>query len=380
MLIPYILESDYRHSIWAQQTVEGLLREASRKKYTIVQLDADDYESIDPDDLFGNQQRLIIVIGTSISWMPKVLQHFTQKGVKCILISFSPAEAATAQGIVRMDHASGMQMILSYLQQCQKPRVAFYGFNPNSSADMIKKECFDAWFASRDAGCAFQAFDNPASLEACYRAFSSRQSHFDAVICANDIVAVSLLRKLKQDNIRVPEDLFLVSFGNSALSANVSPSITSATLEHEELGRQAVNLYAFLHKQEAATSVSVRIRCKLIVRASTAMIPFDETACYALPQGRFTSNVNFYSDPEAERLMHAEMLLDSCDDIDRAFLRGLIAGLSTEAMEERLFLSASALRYRLKRIMAVAGCKNRNDFQALLDLCRELHFFEKANP
>ena len=180
MLIPYILESDYRHSIWAQQTMDGLLREASRKKYTVVQLDADDYESIDPDDLFGSQQRLIIVIGTSISWMPKVLQHFTHKGVKCILISYSPAETATAQGIVRMDHASGMQMILSYLEQCQKPRMALYGFNPNSSADMIKKECFDAWNASHHQGEAFQAFDNPASLDACYQAFSSQRGAFDA--------------------------------------------------------------------------------------------------------------------------------------------------------------------------------------------------------
>ena len=378
MLIPVMLESSYRHSIWARQTMDGLQREASRKKYTVVQLDADDYESIDPDDLFGSQQRLMIVIGTSISWMPKVLEHFTRKGVKCILISFNPAESTVAQGIVRMDHASGMRMILSYLQQCSRQRIALYGFNPNSSADMIKKECFDAWVSASGQGEAFSAFDNPASMEACYQAFRSQKDRFDAVICANDIVAASLLRRLKTDQVRVPEDLFLTSFGNSALSAYVCPSITSVTLEHEELGRQAVNLYAFLHKQEAATSVSVRIRCKLIVRASTAMIPFDETSALELPQSNYVSNINFYSDPEADRLMCAEMLLDSCDDIDLAFLKGMLAGLSTEALEERLFLSASALRYRLKRIMSIAGCKTRAEFQSFLQMCRELQFFEKA--
>ncbi|MBQ7868660.1 MAG: LacI family DNA-binding transcriptional regulator [Clostridia bacterium] len=379
MLIPFLLESDYRNSIWARQTVDGLMREASRKKYTVVQLDADDYQTIDPDELFGSRQRLIIVIGTSISWMPKVLDHFTRKGVKCILISFNPAESATAQGIVRMDHVSAMQMILHYLERCGRPRAALYGFNPNSSADMIKKDCFDAWNAAHGLGQSFRAFDNPASLDACYQAFSHERSRFDAVICANDIVAVSLLRRLRADGIRVPEDLFVTSFGNSALSANVSPSITSVTLEHEELGRQAINLYAFLQKQEAATSVSVRIRSKLIVRDSTACIPFEESDMLALPQTNYETSVNFYSDPEADRLMCAEMLLDSCDDIDQAFLRGLLAGLSTEALEERLFLSASALRYRLKRIMGVAGCKTRTEFQDFLEMCRELRFFEKTD-
>ena len=138
-----------------------------------------------------------------------------------------------------------------------------------------------------------------------------------------------------------------------------------------------MNLYAFLHRQEAATSVSVRIRCKLIVRDSTAMLPFDENAALELPRSNYVNNVNFYSDPETDRLMCAEMLLDSCDDIDMAFLKGMLSGLSTEALEERLFLSASALRYRLKRIMSIAGCKSRAEFQDFLQMCRELRFFEK---
>ena len=380
MLIPVMLESDYRQSIWARQTMDGLMREAGRKKYTVVQLDADDYENIDPDDLFGSQQRLVIVIGTSISWMPKVLEHFTRKGVKCILISFNPAESAVAQGIVRMDHASGMRMILSYLEQCQRSRVALYGFNPNSSADMIKKDCFDAWNAALGQGQSFSAFDNPASMEACYQAFRSQRDRFNAVICANDIVAASLLRRLNADGVRVPDELFLTSFGNSALSAHVSPSITSVTLEHEELGRQAVNLYAFLYKQEATTSVSMRIRCKLIVRSSTAMIPFDDTTDLDFPQKNYVSNINFYSDPETDQLMCAEMLLESCDDIDLAFLKGMLAGLTTEALEERLFLSASALRYRLKRIMSISGCKTRTEFSEFLQMCKELHLFEKTTP
>ncbi len=376
MLIPYMLESSYRQSIWARQTVEGLTKEASRKKYTVVQLDADHYRDINPDEFFGDQPKLIILIGTSISWMPEVMEHFDHLGVKCIVISYNPASSATAQGVVRMDHLSGMQTLLTYLEQCRKTRVALYGLNLNSSADVMKKECFSAWNAVREEGQIFNAFNNPASLEACYQAFRKERSRFDAVICVNDFVAVSLLRRLQADGVRVPEDLFVLSFGNSILSAQVQPSITTVTLEHEELGKQAVNLYAFIVKQDMATSVSVRVRCKLLVRDSTANIPFDQTRRLSTLQGRYLSHVDFYSDPEAEQLMNIENLLSGCDDTDWAFLRGMLSGLGTEELEERLFLSSSALRYRLKRLMNVAQCKTRGEFQKLLECCRELHFFE----
>ena len=36
-------------------------------------------------------------------------------------------------------------------------------------------------------------------------------------------------------------------------------------------------------------------------------------------------------------------ILESCDDIDLAFLKGMLAGLSTEALEERLHLTSGSV-------------------------------------
>ena len=40
MRIPVLVEPDYRNSLWARQTLEGIAREAARKKYEPVLLDA----------------------------------------------------------------------------------------------------------------------------------------------------------------------------------------------------------------------------------------------------------------------------------------------------------------------------------------------------
>lgn len=375
MIIPVLLEPNYHRSIWARQTLEGIEREAARKKYEVRMLGGDDYTRLDLPALLGEDERMIVILGTSISWVPAALNYFSDRGIASLLISFNPAESAAARGIVRMDYTAAMHTLLSYLTDCGHERAALYGFNPNSSADMIKRDYFAQWNERYPHADAPNEFMNLASLPKCYEEFKGHARRFDAVICANDIVAASLLTRLAADGIRVPEDIYLLSFGDSALARGVKPSLTSVSLEHEELGRRAVNLYAFLYRQEAATSVSMRIRGRMTVRESTAFAPLrrpEGAPSLTLSRG---GDVNFYSDPEADRLMRVEALLNSCTETDRAFLSELAAGKSFEGMEERLFLSVSALRYRLKRIMAAAGCETRAEFNDFLGLCKTLGLF-----
>ena len=195
---------------------------------------------------------------------------------------------------------------------------------------------------------------------------------FDAVICANDIAAVSLLSHLRADGVRVPEDLFVTAFGDSLIAARVDPPLTIATLDHRELGRQAVLLFSHLCRQPSTASVSARVRSKLIVRGSTACMP-DMTSI-TLPEDdadAFESSINFYNDPEAERLLRAETLLSAADELDMRLLSGLLAGCSLEKLEQTLFLTASALQYRKKRLMNIARCAHTSDLLEFLRFCRE---------
>ena len=51
MLIPVLTEPNFRSYFWAKQTMEGITREATRRKYKIVTLNAESYETIDYDAL-----------------------------------------------------------------------------------------------------------------------------------------------------------------------------------------------------------------------------------------------------------------------------------------------------------------------------------------
>ncbi len=378
MQIPVLIEPNYTDSVWAAQTMEGLNQEANRKKYRVLMLDSVSYRKTDYTTLFKNQVPLVIILGPSMTWVPGALSFFSERSISCILICFDPAETYNLRGMVRMDYIGAMHNVMTYLKQCGRKRIALYGFNPTSSPDLLKRRYFELGHWS-DSDPVPAAFPNLGSLEACYRSFASAVGQYDAAVCANDMVAVSLMSHLKRDGISVPEDIFLASFGDSMLAHAVSPTITSASLDHTEMGRQAAALYGYLSHRQGTASVSIRVRSTLHIGGSTSFLPYRSVEP-TLPSFAGPQNFNFYDDPEITTLTRLETLLGACDETDLKLLRGMLNRTPIRRLEEEAFITASALAYRKKRIQNLTGCQSMNELQEFLHNAVEtgLSFDENA--
>ncbi len=369
MLVPALIETE--GSIWVRQTLDGLMKEAARRKYRFIQLDGNAYTALDYGALFGQERRLVIIAGASKAWMAQALRFFAEQGIDAVIINFDPQEPMMPLGEVRMDYDNAMHTLLTYLSECGRRNIACFGFNPNSSADMFKKRYFEWWSRLPGNDGRAEVFLNYGSLETCYAQFRAAEG-FDAAICANDIVAVFLTKRLRDSGISVPEQMYVAAFGNSLLAQRVRPAITTASLDYYEMGRQAVILYAHLCRQRAAVSMSVRVHSRLMIRESTALTPmregFPEHPIY---DGGDAMNVDFYSDEDVMRLLLAEQMFHACDAVDEALLRGFLHGDTYEKQQEALYLTADALKYRKKRLMHWAKCETNAQFRAFLLFCRE---------
>ena len=71
-----------------------------------------------------------------------------------------------------------------------------------------------------------------------------------------------------------------------------------------------------------------------------------------------------------QRLLRAETMLNACDAMDVQLLKGMLEGTSMESMEQELYLTASALQYRKKRLMNLVGCQHTSEFIDFLTFCR----------
>ncbi|TDT43695.1 LacI family transcriptional regulator [Maribacter spongiicola] len=65
----------------------------------------------------------------------------------------------------------------------------------------------------------------------------------DAIYVASDYAALGALQVLKEKNIKVPEEIKLVGFGNEPFTSLVTPSITSVSQHSEQIGKLAAETF-----------------------------------------------------------------------------------------------------------------------------------------
>lgn len=93
-----------------------------------------------------------------------------------------------------------------------------------------------------------------------------------AILTFNDLVALGVLKICTQQNLRVPDDLSIISCDNSYISRGLTPELTSIDIQPELQGEQAVEALLKLMENKEAPQMVIRIPSKLIVRGSTARL------------------------------------------------------------------------------------------------------------
>ena len=93
------------------------------------------------------------------------------------------------------------------------------------------------------------------------------------LFCSEESQARMLVEALDGSGVRVPEDLAVVSFNSTELSARARPPITSVRQPLVEIGKEAVRLlHAIIAGEESVPGVR-RLPVSLDIRASTCAVP-----------------------------------------------------------------------------------------------------------
>lgn len=64
----------------------------------------------------------------------------------------------------------------------------------------------------------------------------------DGLFCANDVVAIGAIKHLKEDDIKIPEDIAIVGFSNESISSVIEPALTTINQSGSKIGIAATNL------------------------------------------------------------------------------------------------------------------------------------------
>ena len=73
----------------------------------------------------------------------------------------------------------------------------------------------------------------------------------------------------------------------------------------------------------------------------------------------------FYTDPTIAKVMQIENCLTKCDRLSLQIIGALLNQKNYDYISESLFISRSALNYRLKKIFSAASVSGRKEFETL---------------
>lgn len=113
-------------------------------------------------------------------------------------------------------------------------------------------------------------FQDPlAEPTAMARKFFNKACQLDALVCADDFLALGCITAAQERGWSVPGDLLVSGIDDySALAASYGIPLTTYRIPFEEMGRRTFEILDRIHRSETTTPEECQIRGKLIVRQS----------------------------------------------------------------------------------------------------------------
>lgn len=91
-----------------------------------------------------------------------------------------------------------------------------------------------------------------------------------AVTCYNDLIAIGLMRALRELEIRVPEDVSVIGYDDIDMASYTAVPLTTVRVPKQEMGRRAAEiLIQHAEASDAGTLEKVCLNAELVVREST---------------------------------------------------------------------------------------------------------------
>ena len=346
---------------WITDILDGIAKESLKKNINII-----DYTG-GPIELSSDAPRpIVLAIGYTMHWMEKTCEELKKNNILPILVNADNgliAEMLGPVGTVSFGIRRAVYEVLSYLIAAKRSKIAFFGAHLDVYSDDIKMEEFLRLVSFWDLDLDAQDVYRSESIQGCFDKIKPFLENYNAIFCTSDAAAAYLIERCEEKGIRVPQDIAIIGFGNARFSERFSPAITTVENNYIELGRQAVKLHQLLQKNTDINAASISVDCPIIFRATTSNTAHTVHTAIAKKEGKAPS---YDADPNFMRALMAEELLKNWDDIDKAIAFGLVNNKTVVSIADGLYISVSAVKYRIKKMLVSTNLKNKNELIKLI--------------
>jgi len=95
---------------------------------------------------------------------------------------------------------------------------------------------------------------------------------FTALVCFNDVAAIGAIRAIRDQGLRVPDDISVIGFDDIKAAAYMSPALTTIRQPMEEMGRAAAQFIINRLNRTEDFRESILFEPELVIRESTSQL------------------------------------------------------------------------------------------------------------
>lgn len=263
-VLAYIEEHDYKPNVIAKSLAQS-------KTYNLCVVMPGDYDVVDlnffQECLFGIQEiagimeydiLLSICKYNDIAPLERIISNRKVDGVILMRtyiedfqieflqkkrIPFVTIGSTRYPGVMQVgyNHKSACKELTSIILMKQMRRVALVGGNEEHMITQSRfqgfKEAHEQMGIEVDESLLYMGTDNNVMIDK--KMNEILEQKVDCILCMDDAVCSRVLKKLREKNVHVPDDVRVASFYNSCVLENNVPSITSLSFDSKELGMVA---------------------------------------------------------------------------------------------------------------------------------------------
>lgn len=176
--------------------------------------------------------------------------------------------------IVSVDHRRGIQLVLEHLiaQGCESFAFVTTGGHPSVADERL--EAYVHYARQVDRASADRILAGDMSMAWGEEAGARLSADFlpNAVVCANDLIALGVLQAFRARGIRVPHDVAVTGYDDSTFASVVEPHLTSVRQPLGPLGQEAVRFITSAIESPGLPHRELRLLPELVVRDSSSVL------------------------------------------------------------------------------------------------------------
>lgn len=207
------------------------------------------------------------------------IAQINQRGLPLVFMDREITMKGT--GSILIDNQKGVTQEVEYLAHTGHKRVAYIeGWGNHDGITRLRafRQAMNKVGMPVDEALIMQgSFDRNMAYNSTRILYASRVERPDAIVCANDEMALGCIRALNDMDVRVPRDVSVVGFDDIPIAAQSTPPLTTVHYSMREFAGMAVSeLMRLMGDREAqgqiaVTDVSLVLRDSVALRYSGAL-------------------------------------------------------------------------------------------------------------